>query len=57
MRVGFKVQLVVEFYIYLLCLDRSQIQKIAKTPEQAHLKMSHPLPQMAVLSLRWEKPL
>lgn len=26
MHVGFKVQLVVEFYIYPLCLDRSQIQ-------------------------------
>lgn len=42
MHVGFKVQLVVEFYIYPLCLGCSQIQKIAKTPEQSHLKMSRP---------------
>lgn len=57
MHVGFKVQLVVEFYIYPLCLDHSQIQRIAKTPEQAHLKMSRPLPRPAVLSLCLEKSL
>lgn len=51
MHVGFKVQLVVEFFIYTLCLGHSQIQKIAKTPEQAHLKMSRPLPSLAAMSL------
>lgn len=55
MHVGFKVQLVVEFYIYPLCLDHSQTQKIAITPEQAHLKMSRPLPRLAVMSLCLEK--
>lgn len=30
MHVGFKVQLVVEFFIYPLCLGRSQIQKLPK---------------------------
>lgn len=44
---GFKVQLVVEFYIYPLCLDHSQTQNIffAKTPEQAHQQMSRPPPR------------
>lgn len=51
MHVGFKVQLVVEFFIYAFCLGHCQIQKIAKTPEQAHLKMSRPLPSLAAMSL------
>lgn len=31
MQVGFKVQLVVEFYVFPLCLDHSQIQN--KSPK------------------------
>lgn len=49
MDVGFKVQLVVEFYIYCP-YPKNQTQKMSKTPEQAHLERSSPLLHLAALS-------